>query len=181
MKEIWKDLYGFEDYYKISSNGNMFSKRANRELKLNYKKNGYVYCETNVQSEVKTHRVHRLVAKTFLDNRENKPYVNHKDGNKSNNIVENLEWVTGTENNKHAIKTGLVNKIRNVYYVLTQGEISHVLFNLNDLCKLFGCSESTLSRRGYYKKSSNIRIVKITYKKYLTILEGSTTIESVIK
>jgi len=96
-----KNIKGFEEYYSITKDGRVYSKRSEKFLKLNYKKNGYVYIELNVGNKASNHRVHRLVALTFIDNPENKEYVNHKDGNKSNNHVSNLEWCTASENNLH--------------------------------------------------------------------------------
>lgn len=103
-----KDIKGFEGIYAVTENGQVFSYRKGNYLSLNYKKNGYVYVELNVNGNVTNHRVHRLVAETFIANSDNKPFVNHKNGIKSDNRVCNLEWATGTENNLHAIKEKLV-------------------------------------------------------------------------
>lgn len=65
------------------------------------------------RSNVKKYKVHRLVAETFIPNPDNKLEVNHKDGNKSNNNLDNLEWVTRSENAKHAFQTGLAFKTSN--------------------------------------------------------------------
>lgn len=102
-----KNVVGFENYYSVSDSGEVFSKRSGKYLKLAHKKNGYVYTELNVNGVTTYKRVHRLVAEAFIPNPENKPFVNHIDGNKSNNSVSNLEWVTGSENNIHAIKNNL--------------------------------------------------------------------------
>ena len=69
--------------------------------------NNYLRVSMNLTGKSKDYFVHRLVAKCFVPNQENKPKVNHKDGNKHNNNVDNLEWVTSSENNKHAFDIGL--------------------------------------------------------------------------
>lgn len=71
-------------------------------LKTFQGKSGYCYLNTTIQGKKKTFLVHRMVAKTFIPNPENKPCVNHKDGNKANNRIENLEWCTYSENERHS-------------------------------------------------------------------------------
>jgi hypothetical protein len=78
-----------------------------KELKL---QKGTNYLHVSLNSRERVFTVHRLVAETFLPNPENKPQVNHKDGNKLNNHVSNLEWVTASENMKHAYKNKLCKK-----------------------------------------------------------------------
>lgn len=99
----WKIIHQFDDKYKISSSGVI----KPVENKINNLKvtNFHGYKTINYKS--KTHYVHRLVAKAFIPNPNNKPCVNHKDGNKLNNHIDNLEWCTYSENNKHAYRTGL--------------------------------------------------------------------------
>ena len=98
--EIWKKIEGFEDY-EVSNLGRVKSIRCT--LKHCVGKNGYA--SVNLQENTKT--IHRLVASAFIPNPENKRCVNHIDGNKKNNNVENLQWVTHKENTTHAIKNGL--------------------------------------------------------------------------
>lgn len=107
-KEEWKDIKGYEGLYQISSFGNARSLRFNRikVLKPGHSQNYFTYeFSVNHISEVKA--AHRLVAEAFIPNPNGLPYINHKDGNKQNNHVENLEWCTASENVKHAYRTGL--------------------------------------------------------------------------
>ncbi len=99
------DVPGYETYFKVSSCGKVFSKRTNRVLKTHITKKGYEVFSTRLAGRAgpaSLLRVHRLVALTYIDNPENKPYVNHIDSNPLNNNVENLEWCTHRENTNHA-------------------------------------------------------------------------------
>jgi hypothetical protein len=105
--EIWKDILGFEGYYKISSLGRVKSLRSNIILKQGLS-NGYYRVRLSVNNKQKTYKIHRLVSIHFIDNKEGKPQVNHIDGNKKNNCTQNLEWCTNSENRIHAGKIGLM-------------------------------------------------------------------------
>lgn len=118
IEEIWKDIKGYEEFYQISNLGNVRSLPRNgtinksRILKPNNVKN---YLQVSLQKHGKTkyQKVHRIVAETFIPNPNNYPQVNHIDGNKHNNRVDNLEWVTSSENQLHSYYT-LKNNIKPV-------------------------------------------------------------------
>ena len=103
MKEIWKPVVGFEEYYEVSSLGNIRRKNTNRMRRID-KAQTYPTVLLSVNDKHKTYRVHRLVAKAFLPPIEGKTHVNHKNGDHYDNRVENLEWVTQKENNLHAYR-----------------------------------------------------------------------------
>lgn len=116
MKEYWKEIVGNREIYEISNLGNVRTKdrigTGGYYVKGHYlsqrdNSNGYLRCNMNIFGVQKEYLVHRLVASLFIQNPENKPFVNHIDGNKHNNIVDNLEWCTKSENEKHAWATGL--------------------------------------------------------------------------
>ena len=99
--EVWKDIDGF-DGYQISTWGNVRNARG-QILKPYENSKGYLKVGLSVgKRTTDKHRVNRLVAKAFIENPYNFPQVNHKDGNKENNSVTNLEWTTDEINRKHA-------------------------------------------------------------------------------
>ena len=113
--EQWKDLPDTDSYYQISTHGRIRSwkngswgRRNNPKImKLGYCRRGYIRYKFNINGNKTNYSVHRLVAEAFIPNTDNKPQVNHIDGNKENNHVSNLEWVTNQENIDHAHANGL--------------------------------------------------------------------------
>ena len=109
MEKIWKDVVGYNGDYIVSSEGDVvsFKHRAPRLLKETYTKTGYSRLSLCLNGKRKVVKVHRIVALAFLPREDKRNHVNHKDGDKSNNSVANLEWCTISENIKHAYSTGL--------------------------------------------------------------------------
>lgn len=123
MSEIWKNVPGYDGIYQVSSNGRvrsldrciMIKSESNRQTSRFIKGvilkpvlvRGYQAVTMSKNGHARLMKIHRLVAKAFIPNPNNKTQVNHKDGNKLNNCMENLEWCTSLENQMHAIHTGL--------------------------------------------------------------------------
>ena len=107
--EIWKDIAGYEGDYQVSNLGRVKSLyKGERILKPKRHTGGYLQTALYRNSKADYRFIHRLVAEAFISNPENKPTVNHLDGDKTNNRTDNLEWSTQHENNQHAVTTGLV-------------------------------------------------------------------------
>lgn len=124
-----KDMVGYEDRYSITEDGRVWSKLSKKFLSLHKTDKGYLTFATKIggrNGTYKCFKVHRLVAEAYIPNPENKPHVNHKDGNKENNSVDNLEWVTPTENMLHASSLGLLKSDRPK---LTQEHIEFIKHN----------------------------------------------------
>lgn len=101
---------GYEKYLAVSSEGRVKSFMRDPDgyvLRAQADSKGYLRIRCTVERERVTFKVHRLVADHFIPNPDNKPQVNHKDANKKNNAVSNLEWVTNVENAHHALRNGL--------------------------------------------------------------------------
>lgn len=121
INEYYVNVKGYEDLYQISNYGTVKSithyrkcKNGNKQivrgkiLKVSEdRKNGYLIVSLSKNGVIKNYRVHRLVAETFIPNPEHLPQINHKDGNKQNNYIGNLEWCTCKENIHHAWKNNL--------------------------------------------------------------------------
>lgn len=117
-EEIWKEITGYEGYFEVSNLGNFRSKDREvpsrwggtrpypgKSLKVEEMQDGYKRIVLMKDAKKKRYMCHRLVAETFIPNPDNKPYVNHIDGNRGNNCVSNLEWCTQSENEQHAVHT----------------------------------------------------------------------------
>ena len=105
---MWKKFYfeGVETDYSVSTEG-VVRKDTTDYILSQSSQQDYKFVTLLIAGQQKRMRVHRMVAETFLDNPEKKPYVNHINGNRGDNNVENLEWVTPSENTQHAVETGL--------------------------------------------------------------------------
>lgn len=163
-EEIWKEIEGYESKYLISNMGRI-RVLLNNSKPCDYIKNQYLckkgYKRTtliNSEGKVKTIRVHRIVANTFIDKVENKEQVNHINGIKTDNRVENLEWVNNTENQRHAWELGLVQSKKgssNRTSKLTECQVLEIRslrsrdgegMKLKELSQLYGVSETKISR-----------------------------------
>lgn len=114
MEEVWKPILGYEEYYEVSNLGRVRTiprvvntnnggyitiPRFIKSLTLHYK--GYLQVRLKVNNKPKTMFVHRLVAEAFIPNLNGYKYINHKDEDKTNNRVDNLEWCTALHNNEY--------------------------------------------------------------------------------
>lgn len=176
-KEIWKDIPGWEGLYQASTHGRIRSIPGyviGKDGKPHYKIGGirslhttptckYYVIVLSRKRKFSNHLVHILVAKTFIPNPQNKKEVNHKDGNRFNNRVDNLEWCTARENYDHAIRTGLKNDSgeNNSRAAFTKDQVISMRERyangerISDIAKDYGfCSEYTV----------RMAIVRKTYK-----------------
>lgn len=165
--EVWKDVVGYEGAYEVSNlgrirsldryiSGAFNSKRFIKgvEIKSSLTGNGYLGFNLVKDGKSKMSKVHRVVANAFIDNNELKPEVNHKDGNKNNNHVSNLEWVTKGENQSHAYKNVLrcSKGVNNPSSKLNETNVKNILKLLDrgvtakKIAKAFCVAESTIGR-----------------------------------
>lgn len=169
--EIWREVVGYEKFYQVSNFGRVKSfhqgkVRMMRPIKMS---DGYCRVCFAVSKNKKSFPIHRLVASAFIPNPKNLPFINHKDGNKSNNFVENLEWVTEKENSQHAWKNGLCKKrygAENPNAKFTEEQIKFIRenhkshdenFGAVPLAKKFGVCADTISKIAYGKTYKNVK------------------------
>ena len=141
--EEWRTIPGY-DGYKISNHGRLWSQKLKRCLDLPEDKDGYYRTALWSNCKSKKFFIHRLVATVFLSNPENHPCVNHKDGNKQNNYVSNLEWCSVAFNNQHAFNV-LGKSVKGIHckpITLVKGEEEIVFPKTRDAINFLRCSWS---------------------------------------
>lgn len=139
MEEVWKDVSGFEGKYQVSNFGRV--KNSNGHiLSHGRKNNGYYHVGLSINGSIKYKLVHRLVAEAFIDNPHNHLCVNHIDGDKTNNNVNNLEWCTCKYNIRHAYSNGLNNNHKRIYC----NELNMYFDSIMQCAKYIGCPPSSV-------------------------------------
>lgn len=154
--------------YTIYSNGTIFSDYTGKFLCTTNRSRGYNLATLTNQGEKKSFTVHRLVAKHFIPNPENKKEVNHINGIKTDNRVDNLEWVTSSENKKHAYKSGIV-KSHNSKTVTQQtldGDFIAQFKSISEASKATGIVRSSIGfcANGLYSQAGGFKWTFNNYK-----------------
>lgn len=148
--EEWKE---FIDDYEVSNKGDIRSRKCGRckQYATRIDTAGYEAFSITIAKKSVNFLVHRVVAKAFIDNPENKRTVNHKDGDKLNNDVSNLEWASYSENNQHAIDTNLrVSGEKHHKAKLTEDNVIEIRalieagFSLSDIARTFNVNKSLI-------------------------------------
>lgn len=150
--EMWKRIKvdGIKTDYEVSNFGRVRNMNTYKIKVPYYRSDGYLYVQLHVGKRLRMINVHRLVAIAFISNPNNKPQVNHIDGIKVHNMVNNLEWVTNSENIRHAIDNGLLkikSGINAKHTVYTKEQIEHVI-NLLKLKNLTSKEISEITKVG---------------------------------
>ena len=158
--ERWKEIPGYEGLYEVSTSGQVRSIRDGKNthngliLSPRLRPNGYRQFRLSKNGKPATVKASRLVALTFLPNPENKPTVNHKNGIKNDDCLENLEWATFSENTKHAFDTGLAKpklgeKQRSCRLkenqVMTAKRLLNLGYHFRDIATMYNVSPTTIA------------------------------------
>lgn len=155
---MFKPIKDYEHLYQINENGDVYSNTSKRLIKPYINKSGYLMIALSKNSKAKHLLVSRLVASHFIENPENKAQVNHKDCNKLNNHISNLEWVTHQENIRHAVDKGKYVQSeerralagnwfrKKVAQVDGGGKVINVFDSEIEACNHFGVHKGTISR-----------------------------------
>lgn len=147
---IWKRMiyHGKDlgDYYLVSNTGEIKGIKTGKIRKKNINHEGYYFVNISLGSRKNkpTIKIHRAVAETFISNINNYPVINHKDGNKLNNNINNLEWCTCQENTIHALEIGLFNNDKNKKKIICLNNLM-VFDMIKDAVLWCGCSRTTIT------------------------------------
>lgn len=157
-KEIWDNVKGYEGLYLISSKGRLLSAPRNGTKKewhivAPHFVGGYIQYTLSKNNIKKEYKAHRLVASAFLPNRLHKPEVNHIDGNKHNNNLENLEWATSSENQLHAFYT-LKKQLKSVIQIGKDGKSIKTWEAIKQASKELKISAADISKAAAGKRKS---------------------------
>lgn len=164
MKEIWKDIEGYEGLYQVSTNGVIRSLDYNHTgeiklLKLQDNGKGYLRAHLYKNGKTKKYMVHRLVSETFLPNPNNLPEVNHRDENPKNCCVENLEWCDRKYNINYGNRTKKVNqsKYKKVLQFDLEGNFIKVWDSIKSIEEILKIRHSSICSclNGRYKTAGN--------------------------
>ncbi len=158
----WLPVVEHEGYYEVSNFGDVRSVRYNnkgqvifnRLLKPAIKPKGYLGVILSKQSKTTNHLIHRLVAEAFIPNPNNLPEVNHKDGNKLNNTVSNLEWCSSSDNLYHAYKLGLKHKKGKPVICVETGEIFESVKAANESMGVTHSHIGAVCNHDFYHKTA---------------------------
>lgn len=166
--EEWRDIEEFEGIYQISNKGRCFSQKSNKMLKPHKYPNGYLFYSFKIKGKQFTRLISRLVAKAWIPNQENKQQVDHINGDKTDNRVENLRWVTQSENmlnpiTNEKLRNGLKNSEKSkmalrkatdaaanknrkrVYMYSLNGELEKIYNSVTDAANECGCFAQNIS------------------------------------
>ena len=164
--EVWRDIIGYEGIYQVSNKGNVFSIERmvqGREcggitLKPKHRRDGYLHVGLYRNGKMKNKLIHRLVLEAFVENPNNLPEVNHKDENKINNELSNLEWCDARYNNNYGTRIERVSKKVRAVNVET-GEV--VTFNSTAEAGRKGYSQSGVAAacKGVYKNNKTGELI----------------------
>ncbi len=147
--EIWKDVKGYEGYYRVSNKGNVRGYRhGDRLLKPLTDGHGYSFICLCVNGVKKNRKIHRMVAEAFIPNPDNLPCINHKDENKANNHVDNVEWCTYSYNNLYGTRPLIQSERRGTKVIqkTKEGKVVRVWRSQLLAGKTLGICDASISR-----------------------------------
>ena len=145
MEEVWKDVPGYDGIYQVSNLGNVRTVKMMKPFKI---WNGYSVVSFYKDGKEKHQLIHRLVAQAFLENPNNLPQVNHKDENKENNVVDNLEWCTRSYNRHYgtSIQRMIKNKSKKISQYSLDGKFIAEHQSAIEIERMYGYDHSTIAK-----------------------------------